>query len=85
MEPILKYYSYNEAPNEEELKGCIDIASKSKSTLMLYFGKSDVASETKCIFIHPGDDIDVINNRISRIKTDPESYTQLISSVFKIK
>lgn len=85
MEPILKYYSYNEEPNEEELKACIDITSKSKCTVMLYYGDTEKASETKSIFIHPNDDIDKINHRINILRTDTVTYANLISSVFTMK
>ena len=62
MEPVLKYYTYTEVPNEEELKTCISIAERNKSTVMLYF--NDKVSSVKFLFVHPKDTLEQVKERL---------------------
>lgn len=66
MVSILKYYSYNSPPNDEELKTCIDIAEKSKSVVLLFFASVNLTNDCNVnhVFIHPDDTLEQILLRI---------------------
>lgn len=67
MVPILKYYSYNSSPNDEELQTCINIAEKSKSVVLLYYACTNLTNNTDVnhVFIHSDDTISSLKLRIS--------------------
>lgn len=67
MVPVLKYYSYNPTPNDEELQSCINIAEKSKSVVLLYYACRGLTNDTDVnhVFIHSDDTVASLKLRIS--------------------
>ena len=65
MEPVLKYYTYNDTPNDEEINTCISIAERNKSTVMLYF--NDEITSVKFMFVHPKDTFEIVKARVLAI------------------
>lgn len=66
MIPLLKYYSYHNAPNDEELKACIDIATKAKSVVLLYYADAELTNNTDVhhVFIHAEDTLETAKARM---------------------
>lgn len=61
------YYSYNFPPNDEELKMCINIATKFKGPVLLMYPITNFTNDCNVthVFIHPDDGLDDIKSRIS--------------------
>ena len=68
MEPVLKYYSHNKQPNDEELKTCLSIAAKSKSVVMLYF--DDRTTSVKHVFIFPKEEMEDVKRKLYNIEIE---------------
>lgn len=66
MVPLLKYYSHNSHPNDEELKAAIDIAQKSKSVILLYYACEDLTNDTDVnhVFVHKDDTLESLKKRV---------------------
>ncbi len=67
MECLGVYYSYNPVPNDAEIKGCCDIASKFKHPVLLYFACTELTNDTsvKHVFIFKDDTVESVRSRIS--------------------